>query len=440
MKKNLLLSFCISALTITSINAQTWTPAGTWVNSSIECLKSFNGKLFVGGNFTGVGTNTWNCNFNAQWDGSTLTPYYDANLGGLDFNCFEIHNSTLYVGGAFNIGSFGPKEVAVWDGTSWDDPTGAYQLNSNVYAMASFGGKLYMGGYFTTYNSVNYNHVASNSGSGYSTVGSGFDATVMALAVYNGALYAGGGFTNSGTTAVNHIAKWNGTSWQQVGTGVNGTVSGMAVMGTDLYVIGSFTLAGSTTVKDIAKWNGTIWSDVGGGLSGGFNGIRAVISYNNYLYVGGDFTTAGSISAKNVAAWNGSSWFALGNGITNSVNALEIYNNALYAGPFSFANDTNYVWKFSSLAGVNETTAEKGFTVNASYNSYSNAIQLNIESEMYSKFSFMLYDMLGKNVANADVVTGANAINIGFTPNGIYNCEVSSEKGKSTTKVFVLKQ
>ncbi|MBI3501614.1 MAG: T9SS type A sorting domain-containing protein [Bacteroidetes bacterium] len=432
MKRTSLLAAILLSFTFSS-QAQSWSHAGTWVNSSIECLKSYNGTLYVGGNFTGVGTMSWNCSFSAMWDGTTLSPYYDSNLGGLDFSCFAVHNSTLFTGGAFQIGSFGASEVAEWTGTAWDDPTGAYALNSNVYALQSFGGNLYAGGYFTTYNSTNYNHIAVNNGSGYSTVGSGFDASVFALTVYNGSLYAGGGFTNSGATAVNHIAKWNGSSWQPLGTGVNGTVKGMAVMGTDLYVIGSFTQAGSVAVNNIAKWNGTAWSDVGGGITNVLNGVRSILSYNNYIYVGGDFTKAGNVTVQNVAAWNGSSWSALGSGVPNMVNALEIFNNTLYAGPFAFANDTNWVWKFSSLGGVNETEIENSISVfpNPSNGNF-------ILTSEITKGEITIYNVQEEKVYSSTVNRKQETVNLSAS-NGIYFLQLKTENGIVNKKIIINK-
>jgi hypothetical protein len=308
--------------------------------------------------------------------------------------------------------------------------------------MKSFGGNLYVGGNFTTYNSVNYNHIAMHNGTSYSTVGSGFDGSVNAFTIYNSELYAGGGFFNSGSTPIDHIAKWDGTTWQPIGSGINGGVLGMAVLGSDLYAVGLFTLAGSANVNNIAKWDGASWTDVGGGLTGG-SGARTILSYNNAIYVGGEFTAAGSVSAKNIAMWDGASWTALSSGLPNIVNALEIYNGDLYAGLYanSFVYDTNYVWKYAIAGSVNELGNNPGFTMNAYYNSASSTITVNIENaeNISNIFTSKIYNLFGQNILTHNLTKGENELNIDNIGNGIYCCEVISQKGMRVCKIVVLK-
>jgi trimeric autotransporter adhesin len=327
--------------TPTTITGSSWVTVGNDIDGAGYGLKTFNDKLYVAGNFFEVGSSpSIGC---AYYDGTSLNAINQSGVGGSGFSCFGVHNSQLFGGGAFSQ-FMGPTCCAVWDGTEWNN--GTYSINSNVYAMESFGGNLYIGGYFTSYNSAILNRIAMHNGSGWVAMGMGFDNTVNALAVYNNELYAGGQFSNSGSNPVNKIAKWNGTSWEQVGTsGLNGTVRAMTVFNGELYVAGLFTQADGNPARYIARWNGTTWSDVGGSLTGGFNGARCLTTYGGELFVGGDFNGAGSVPVVNVARWTGTSWAGMGTGFTGIVSALEVYRGSLFALQSTYTG-FNYLMKF----------------------------------------------------------------------------------------------
>lgn len=203
--------------------------------------------------------------------------------------------------------------------------------NNIVSALATYGGNLYAGGYFTTSGGYFRSNIAQWDGSSWSTpVGTGTNGTVLSLCVYAGELYVGGSFSNAGGIAANRIAKWNGTSWSDVGGGLSsGAVTAMTVYGGELYVGGNFVTAGSISVSNIAKWNGVSWSTVGSGLNAP---CYSLTTYASDLAVGGLFTMAGGISASKVAKWDGTSWSAFSTGIPYTVYALEEYKTELYAG------------------------------------------------------------------------------------------------------------
>ncbi len=324
-----------------SITGTAWADAGATIDGSINGLFVFDNKLFIAGNFFTVGSSpTFGA---ATWNGSSISPINLSGVNGQGFTNFGVHNNTLYGGGAFSQ-SFGMAMCAQWTGSTWT--AGTFAMNSNVNSIESHNGSLYIGGYFTTYNSVTYNRVAKHNGSSWVPVGAGFNNTVNALAVYNGELYAAGSFTMSGSTTTNRIAKWNGSSWVQVGvSGLNGTANDLVVYNNALYVAGTFTQADAGSTRYLAKWNGSSWSSVGGSLSGGLNGAKALHVYNGELFVGGDFSGAGSVSVRNVARWNGTTWSSLGSNLTFIVGSLAVYNGSLYAGTINYTG-TNRLRKF----------------------------------------------------------------------------------------------
>lgn len=220
--------------------------------------------------------------------------------------------------------------------------TGA-ELNSMVYALSPFQGKLIAGGRFTQASGIIVNGIASWDGSIWQPLGNGLTALpygeVNALTVFQNKLIAGGRFSNAGNVSANNIAQWDGSNWTSIGIGsgdgTNGTVHSITVHNNKLIVGGSFTNAGGNSVVNIAQWDGSTWSAIGSGINGSVNSL---LSFNGELIAGGVFTTAGSVTVNNITKWNGSSWVSLGsgvnliNGTSQGVGALANYNNELVAG------------------------------------------------------------------------------------------------------------
>ncbi|HKE47838.1 MAG TPA: hypothetical protein VKB52_07215, partial [Rhodanobacteraceae bacterium] len=137
----------------------------------------------------------------------------------------------------------------------------------------------------------------------------------------------------------------SGFSWESafVGPGMDNVVNATIVWddgsGPALYVAGAFVTAGHVQVNGVARWDGTAWSALAGpggvGVGGSFSpAVNALAVYDGALYVGGNFATAGGIAANNIARWDGSNWSALGNGVDSWIYALTVYDGTLVAGGF----------------------------------------------------------------------------------------------------------
>ena len=162
-------------------------------------------------------------------------------------------NGDVYVGGQFTVvGTTMASRVARWDATAgtWS-ALGAGVSNNTVLALAVAGADLYVGGTFSQAGGAVANHVAKwNATTGtWSPLGagvSGFNGTVNALAVAGADVYAGGSFSQAGGAPASNVARWNATTgtWSPLGTGLNGYPSALAATGSTLYAGGGFTTVG----------------------------------------------------------------------------------------------------------------------------------------------------------------------------------------------------
>jgi hypothetical protein len=360
---------------IASWDGMGWSPLGSGIGRplfppGISCLANFddgNGAaIYAGGTFTvsdSPGTNSI-----AKWNGTTWSSL-DAGVGevvvGGDPLGTVVRAATsfsdgsgpaLFAAGIFQTaGSLSARNIAKWDGTSWQ-PLGDQDdgLNNAGHALTVFndgtGAALYVGGLFNVVGGIGVNGLAANKvakwdGSSWFRLGDGLNNFASALAVFddgNGpALYAGGSFTSAGGMGANRIAKWDGRSWLSVGLGTNNTVSSLTTFddGTKpaLYAGGAFTSAGGSAANRIAKWDGFSWSSLGSGMN---NQVSTLVVFDDgtgpALYAGGDFTIAGGVTVNRIAKWDGASWTSLDVGLNGWVGALIPFDDgtgpALYVG------------------------------------------------------------------------------------------------------------
>lgn len=126
-------------------------------NDNVLCLKTNNGKLYAGGNFTvidgtlvkGIGV----------YDGVSWS---DIGGGVDDPNCgwcsfvedIEFVDTLMYVGGTFaTAGSAAVSNIAMWNGTTWSTLGSGFYGNSGMYdgwvfVLKEYNNELYAGGNF----------------------------------------------------------------------------------------------------------------------------------------------------------------------------------------------------------------------------------------------------------------------------------------------------
>jgi hypothetical protein len=136
--------------------------------------------------------------------------------------------------------------------------------------------------------------------------GVGAYESVLAVALGGGKLYVGGGFTSAGGNPALNIACWDGTNWNNMGGGITGGdfpgVYALATKGNEVFAGGWFFQAGTTSVSHIARWDGTNWSSLNGGAN---DIVFAVAADGNDVYIAGSFQSVGGVGATNIARWDG---------------------------------------------------------------------------------------------------------------------------------------
>ncbi|MCC6320739.1 MAG: hypothetical protein IT438_04805 [Phycisphaerales bacterium] len=118
----------------------------------VNAMTTFNGRLIVGGEFTLAGglpvTNI------AAWDGTQWHAMGDGLGVGVDQQVRSLavwddgSGPALYAGGDFTASGSTPiAHLARWNGAAWEQVLDG--LDSSPYAMTSFRGELFIGGYFS---------------------------------------------------------------------------------------------------------------------------------------------------------------------------------------------------------------------------------------------------------------------------------------------------
>lgn len=332
-----------------------------------------------------------------------------------------VDGTNVYVGGSFSNAANIPEAdyVAKWDGVNWSglgsNGYGGGALTNDVTSLAMIGTDLYVGGWFSTFDSSGLYleggaYIAKWDGSTWSALGndgaggSSLNNGVTALAVSGTDLYVGGSFTdvkNGSTTltAADYVAKWDTQAGSWSALGDNGSNNGSFASGTYisslvynsgvLYVGGQFSnvndgSAPQAAADNIAQWNGAHWSSLGsnGSGEGPIGGaVFTLAASGTDLYVGGQFNDVSNNGTTLTAGdwivrWDGSNWHALGsNGFNNGalnnyVTSILIDGSDVYVGgSFYDVNNNGTVlpaadaiakWDGSSWSAIGDNGAGNG--------------------------------------------------------------------------------
>ena len=334
---------------------------GNGVNGQVRsiCYDTSTGEYYIGGSFTGAdydGTITNSGPFynaviwNGSWNFIGASPGTNNGTNGTVYSIYHnaSFNNNTYMGGNFNLigydgvnGEQNANNIGYFDGgAKWFNLRYKHGpgLDNIVYALASIGLDLYVGGEFTASNLTNVygsytqlNYIAKwstvneawypliydNSGIGEI----GLNQPVRALATNGSLLYVGGDFTatNNSSLTLNYIGVWDPiiNTWTQIITlpssdiGLDNSVYGLSCRSpyTNLYVGGVFTQTsgGSIQLNRISKVDLTNFSTGfqqildSFGNYGTNNTVNTILDAYPYTYFGGEFTSTGGASSVSMS-------------------------------------------------------------------------------------------------------------------------------------------
>lgn len=347
-----------------------WQAVPGFANFAIQKIASYNGDLYIAGDFTyftGPPNNpVVNYASIAKWNGSTVTylpgQFNTRNQGSLipgTIKRMRAANGLLFVGGDFDrVGSTPYANLVAWNGSAWVDVGGG--VDNVVYDIQQDGAGVLVAGRFTQAGGVATGQVARWDGASFTPVAapfthSAFLPEVFSIARVNSRLYATGVFDNSGGVTMPWIAQLDDdTGWQPVDDGLSYPGLTLADRNGELMIGGWFYYVyntGSplgTSAGQVAAFDGQrlrrlftnptgfevpVWRNGEGDLQP--TGITRQIVFDNQLVVGGTFYWVGGQLALGTASWNGSEWEGFSDDITLDVKAFSPFQGSLYA--YSYA-------------------------------------------------------------------------------------------------------
>ncbi|MCX6822413.1 MAG: hypothetical protein NTX91_00250, partial [candidate division SR1 bacterium] len=324
--------------------------------------------------------------------------------------------------------------VAVDTTFATKEPVG---FNAQVSAMAvQSDGKIIMGGSFTTYRGVSKNYIirlASNGtiDTGFN-IGIGLNSSVMAIAIETGGkIILGGNFTSYSGTSVNRIIRLYSSgiidTGFSIGAGCNGVVNAIAIdTGGNIILGGAFgTYSGAVTTGIVRLTNNGLrdTSFVIGGFSGIVNALQ--IETGGKIIVGGTFNlysgaaTTGIVRLTNTGLKDPS--FVVGLSITGAVNALDIQDDGKIIAGGSF-------WTYSGVAAAkiirltNTGFKDPSFVIGGGFNSDVNSITLQNNGKIIVGGSFNSYS--GTTSSDIARLNTSGTIDTSFAIGGGFNSTV----------------
>jgi trimeric autotransporter adhesin len=343
-------------------STQTWAGLGQGMrgefsDGEVRALLPLGNDLFAAGDFAFAGGIA--AKHVARWDGQAWAPLAASGERGTNFAANALAagpGGSVFVGGDFDAaGDLIVNHVTRYEaGRFYALGEGIHSgqtISGTVYAVATAtDGKVYAAGQFRFAGSAVAENVAMWDGERWHPLGSGTDGLVFALATRGDDLFVGGRFTSAGGVAAQHIARWNATSrtWHALGGGINGYVYALAADAEWVYAAGDFTAAGGAQAEDLARWDGANWQRLGTGIRFNPNGVvHALLLDGDFVWVGGDILSVavpgGFVDVNSLLVWKRSTdeWFTVGNGVTRIAGGSDVWgrvfslaklNGELYVG------------------------------------------------------------------------------------------------------------
>jgi hypothetical protein len=281
-----------------------WAAFASAPSGYVSALRSFDGELWVGGDFDLLPPPKV-ANGLAAWNGATWRPAFGDGLvtkAGTAWSALD-HDGELWVCGqnlSMSRGVFGWSVLRRVNG-QWSPVPGLGAGDATT--MAEFNGDVFAATLIGDYAPP----IRRWTGAAWVSAAIGQGAPVAwdqinSLAVHNSKLWAGGRFGPAG--ARTGLLSWDGQTWAHPAS-PPGDVWKLFPLDGHLYAAGRGT--GPYLARDDGEWS-QVWP-----VSGGV-GVYVLASYDGGLVIGGSFSSVGGVNANSVAAWDGAQWRALGEG------------------------------------------------------------------------------------------------------------------------------
>jgi hypothetical protein len=396
----------------------------------------FNNELYACGGMLHSGATVLNSV--TKWDGSNWQPMANGSYFGAPVT-FAAHNNELFAGGRYHYmyGFPDTRCIAKWDGTSWFNLDSGITDYSDVAAMTSYNGSLYVGGDFQHANNI-YMRCIAKWDSAWHPIGVGLSgglSQIYSMAVYNNELYVGGYFSSIDGVTAYDMAKFNGTTWSQVGYGANGDVICMYVdTNTNrLYAAGNFDMMDSVICQsNTAYFDGSSWHSIGNATT---LWPRAITVYKNKVYVGltNRFPQVGADTLNNIAYWDGTYWQNPGSGANCSVFALTVFNDELVVGGCFDTIGGNPINRIAAWVDTT-TSVQQDSEPTTQITIFPNPVkdELIISSSMFvenKNAQLKIFDVYGKEVLAQTLTTPNCKLRTANLKQGVYFVKVTTDRG-----------
>jgi hypothetical protein len=293
---------------IARLTGNVWTAMDEGLDGVSAIAVTADGVVYAGGDFVDQGLRA--ATFFASWDGS-MWRSPDANVDGPVAALAECPDGRLVVGGGFaQAGSVASGRVAAWNGSTWEGLGGGF-TGEDVYVSAvacTDDGTVWAGGELGTVGLTENVALARWNGAAWESVGA-FDRGVYALATYGDTVYVGGGFTEIDGASHLGVAQYEGGAFAALGGGLAtefdfspASVMGLVAKENGVFAAGYFTQAevDATPASFVAWYDGARWHGLGEGVD---DIAEAVAVHDRALFVGGPFQQAGGRPSQGIARW-----------------------------------------------------------------------------------------------------------------------------------------
>lgn len=349
------------------------TPSAGWddwdngANNDIHCMKfdQLSGRVYVGGQFTSIGSAPLATNRFAYWDVEEETwgtIFAGAGANGTVHDIAIQSNGDVWICGAFNLIDGAASRGVAWYDVStstWYPLPAALPATSRAFSMqfASNGYDLYIAGDWNTADGWVYHIDGLTHASTDLTAGGRATTGCYSLDIdRKGDIYVGGTFTTINAVNANNVAMYNGTVWAPLGDGLEvaagAVVCNSITFGDDglLYMAGRFDTANNLDAEGICSYNGEVFSQLGAGVDGDLG----LWPRRHKWHAGSMYVTMSGAgcscppdrpTALHYATWNGTNWSHTDISPTSWIAVTEFDNsgNQYIGGTFTVAGTSSFV-------------------------------------------------------------------------------------------------